>query len=237
MDERLHFVNPCPNATSMAFGLLTGTEDCGLRRSALDLLQEITAIRAGIFGKPTSGHTQTAVRLARAFKENVHKMTQAGTLANLAFYGAEAMQLLCMCMCNKLMVIDRTLITGKVEETATITMHFLEAIQDNWDEEMFLRSHTGLMEQSKVWTTQLRKLVNSHQLSEPSSPLHLPFRRLREETKNDCCLIPAKDGWLICTYPEDCDNMTIIGEGTDVPHAVSDALTSLLATDAEPNIK
>lgn len=237
MDENLHFVNPCPNATSMAFGLITSTEDCALRKQALDLLQEITAIRAGVFGRPTSGHTATAVRLARGFKENIHNLDKACVLANLAFYGAEAMQLLCLCMCNKLMVVDRALLTGKVEETATITMYFLEAIQDSWNAKDFHSSHTGLKEQSQVWTAHLRKLMNSHHLGEPSSPLHLPFRRLREETKNDCCLIPAKDGWLVCTYPDDCGDMTIIGEGTDVPHAVSDALTSLLPTDAEPNIK
>lgn len=237
MATRLHFVNPCPNATSMAFGLLTSTVDCALRQKALKLLGEITSIRSGVFGKPTSGHTQTAVRLARGFKDNVHQLDTAGVLANLAFYGAEAMQLLCLCMCNRLMVIDRALLTGRVEETATITMYFLEAIQDSWVEEEFDISHTYLMEQSLVWTDHLRKLMNSHQLSEPSSPMHLPFRRLREETKGDCCLIPARDGWLVCTYPDSCGDMTTIGEGTDVPHAVSDALTSLLPTDAEPNIK
>lgn len=237
MDTRLHFVNPCPNVTSLAFGLITGTVECGLRQETLVRLQEITAIRSGVFGKPTSGHTATAIRLARAFQDNVGKLDRPAVLANLAFYGAEAIQLLCLCMCNRLVVIDNALLTGRVEETATITMYFLESIQGNWNEDEFHHSHTALKEQSEVWSSHLRKLMNSHHLGEPSSPLHLPFRRLREETDGDCCVIPDKNGWLVCTYPDNCGDMTIIGEGTDVPHAVSDALTSLLPTDAEPNIK
>lgn len=235
MDSQ-HFVAAVPNHTAVAFGLIAGMGEGKLTKRVHAQLTEITTIRQTIFGPPSSGYTNASLRLAKAFEDNVSSLHLHSLIANMAFYGSEAIQLLCSCVCNRLQAVDCRLRTGNVEEAASLTSLYLETLCRDWHRRIEGSSALeALGDMACVWLAQLRKLSMSSQLVDITSPQHLPFRRLMEQTKGDCCLLPAREGWLVCTYPDSTEEMSVIGEGTDVPHALLDALTSLLPADAEPN--
>lgn len=235
MHRKLHLVNPCANGAAMAFGLLTALRESPEKSLALQQLSEVVSMRASIFGPGASGYTQASLRMAKAFADNVRQLSVPSILTNLAFYGADAMRLLCLCTCNKLQAVDKTVMTGRTEEAALVLLGFLEPLQSHWDDDRFDDSQIGLKEQSEIWTSQLRRVAGSLELADSSSPFYLPFRRLREATHDDCCLLPVRDGWIVTTFPTEEGEMFTIGEGRDVPQAVADALTSQLSHDAEAN--